>query len=123
VTPVVPLTDGRRREVRRALEAELRRLERSMGDTDERFGPVELDACATGRAPEAKALERRAMARRLRERENEKLGELQRALRRLDDGAYGACTKCGEAISSERLDVFPAAPTCAGCVTAPPAGG
>lgn len=37
------------------------------------------------------------------------------ALKRLDDGAYGDCTDCGEAIPLARLVVQPAAPRCAGC--------
>lgn len=37
------------------------------------------------------------------------------ALQRIDAGAYGACAKCGEAISPERLDVLPFTPLCRNC--------
>lgn len=119
---VSPIPERRRKKVRRALEVELRRLERRMGATDERFGPAELDACAVGRAPESQDLERIAIARSLREREHEQLAELQRALRRLDDGVYGRCTTCGGEIAQERLDVFPAAARCSACSRDAPGG-
>jgi RNA polymerase-binding transcription factor DksA len=37
------------------------------------------------------------------------------ALDRVSDGSYGYCLKCGEEISSERLDVVPATPFCRHC--------
>lgn len=37
------------------------------------------------------------------------------ALKRLDAGEYGECTRCGETISAERLDLLPATPFCASC--------
>ena len=35
-----------------------------------------------------------------------------RALQRLDDGTYGSCVICGEAIAEERLSALPAAERC-----------
>jgi len=40
---------------------------------------------------------------------------IQAALARIDAGEYGFCTKCGEAIATERLDLLPATPFCAKC--------
>lgn len=37
------------------------------------------------------------------------------ALDRIDAGEYGYCVRCGEEISSERLDVLPATPFCRNC--------
>lgn len=37
------------------------------------------------------------------------------ALRRLDDGTYGMCVNCGDAISEERLRAVPTAALCRGC--------
>lgn len=39
---------------------------------------------------------------------------LKAALVRIADGEYGACTVCGEEISSERLDLLPGTPFCKG---------
>ncbi len=40
------------------------------------------------------------------------LDELDRALRKLDDGTYGICEACGEEIPPERLEALPGAPFC-----------
>ena len=40
------------------------------------------------------------------------LGEIDAALKRIDDGAYGICTKCGREISLERLEARPWAALC-----------
>ena len=37
------------------------------------------------------------------------------ALGRIADGSYGECTKCGEDISQERLDLLPYTPMCRHC--------
>ncbi len=37
------------------------------------------------------------------------------AVMRLDDGTYGQCERCGEAIGSERLEAIPDATTCRAC--------
>ena len=40
------------------------------------------------------------------------LADVERALQRLDDGTYGTCEACGEAIDEERLEALPAARFC-----------
>lgn len=50
--------------------------------------------------------------------EHAALGEIERtrqALQRLDEGLYGICTKCGEAIAPARLAALPAAALCINC--------
>jgi RNA polymerase-binding transcription factor DksA len=42
------------------------------------------------------------------------LADVERALRRLDDGTYGTCDACGAAIADERLAAQPAARFCVG---------
>ncbi|WP_209426639.1 TraR/DksA C4-type zinc finger protein [Pararhodobacter sp. SW119] len=39
------------------------------------------------------------------------------ALKRLDEGEYGYCTKCGDRIADARLDLLPATPFCSNCAT------
>ena len=41
-----------------------------------------------------------------------RLGEITAALKRIQDGAYGTCSKCGQEIETERLEANPAAATC-----------
>jgi RNA polymerase-binding transcription factor DksA len=38
------------------------------------------------------------------------------ALKRIADGSYGICAKCGDDISPERLDAVPYAVTCRKCM-------
>jgi RNA polymerase-binding transcription factor DksA len=45
------------------------------------------------------------------------LDEVERALSRLDDGTYGLCSSCGEAIDESRLAGRPTTQTCTSCVT------
>lgn len=40
------------------------------------------------------------------------LADVDRALRRLDDGTYGTCEACGNAIGDDRLAAMPAARFC-----------
>ena len=42
---------------------------------------------------------------------------IEAALHRMDEGEFGFCTKCGAAISEERLDVLPFTPFCRACAT------
>jgi DnaK suppressor protein len=44
--------------------------------------------------------------------------EIDRALAKLDDGDYGVCDVCGEAISDERLEALPWATLCVTCKAA-----
>lgn len=43
--------------------------------------------------------------------------ELRAALKRCDDGGFGICANCGEAISDERLELVPQAQLCRRCAT------
>jgi RNA polymerase-binding protein DksA len=40
------------------------------------------------------------------------LAEIDAALKRIDDGTYGTCTKCGKQIGAERLEAMPWAALC-----------
>jgi DnaK suppressor protein len=45
----------------------------------------------------------------------ERITQVERALDRLDDGQYGWCERCGNAIPVERLAAFPSATLCVSC--------
>lgn len=51
---------------------------------------------------------------------NNELREIDRALKRLEDGGYGECVRCGETISEKRLEALPYASLCFDCADAPP---
>ncbi|MFJ3201558.1 TraR/DksA family transcriptional regulator [Streptomyces sp. NPDC086989] len=60
----------------------------------------------------------RAHVAALLERAAERLEELDRAVDRLERGAYGWCEGCGERIAPARLEVRPEATTCVRCADA-----
>lgn len=43
------------------------------------------------------------------------LAEIEAALRRIEQGSYGRCERCDDAISLDRLDVLPMAALCGSC--------
>jgi DnaK suppressor protein len=45
----------------------------------------------------------------------ERVVQVERALERLDGGAYGYCERCGNPIPAERLAAFPSATLCVSC--------
>ncbi|CAM3000457.1 transcriptional regulator, TraR/DksA family [Paracoccus aminovorans] len=47
--------------------------------------------------------------------EQAELKRIDAALRRIADGDYGWCTRCGERIADARLDLLPDTPLCADC--------
>ena len=47
--------------------------------------------------------------------DDRRVGQVERALERLDDGSYGWCERCGNAIPVERLAAFPSATLCVTC--------
>ena len=57
----------------------------------------------------------RELEQGLEEGAEELLGRIEAALRRIDDGTYGACENCGEPIGEERLEAMPWATLCIEC--------
>jgi RNA polymerase-binding transcription factor DksA len=51
------------------------------------------------------------------------IDNVDRALARIDDGTYGRCDHCGEAIDRARLEALPAAHLCLDCKGNPRGGG
>ncbi len=59
----------------------------------------------------------RAQVSALLDQARRRLGDVEAALARWDDGVYGRCVTCGEAIAPARLAARPTAPTCIGCAS------
>ncbi len=56
-----------------------------------------------------------AFSFRLRGRERFLMGKIETALRKLDEGTFGACEECEEPISRKRLEARPEAQLCIQC--------
>lgn len=76
---------------------------------------VELDQTRLGRLTRMDALQDQAMARATAERRRLELTRIGSALARLDEGEFGFCVKCGDAIPTERLDIDPTTLVCVAC--------
>ncbi|TGY90369.1 TraR/DksA family transcriptional regulator [Marinicauda algicola] len=86
----------------------------SQGASEDRK-PVGLDQQSVGRLSRQDSLQVQAMAKAAEARRAQELRRIDAALRRLEEGEYGYCVECGEAIEGRRLGIDPAAPRCAGC--------
>ena len=105
-------------EIRRRLEAErAERAELSAGGAEAR-STVEVDQQSVGRLSRMDALQGQAMAQAAERRRQSRRQQIDAALRRLDEGEYGWCLRCGEAIAAARLRLDPALPTCRDCAAA-----
>jgi DnaK suppressor protein len=90
------LTDERDR-----LESQITALEPGGGSAfDDNFADSGQVAAEQG--------ENKVLAQQLRA----ELDEVERALAKLDDGTYGKCETCGEAIAEARLEAMPATRYC-----------
>jgi RNA polymerase-binding transcription factor len=57
----------------------------------------------------------REIEQSLEENAEHLLASIDAALGRIEDGSYGRCERCGEAISEERLEALPYATKCIEC--------
>jgi DnaK suppressor protein len=85
---------------------------------EEALRVVELDQTSVGRLSRMDALQGQAMSQERARRRQRELQRIAAALRRLENGEYGDCQDCGEAIDVRRLEMDPAATLCIRCATA-----
>ena len=57
----------------------------------------------------------RELAETLEDNEESVLAAIEGALRRIDEGTYGVCQRCGKQIAPERLEAIPYAELCIDC--------
>jgi len=48
---------------------------------------------------------------------NREIRQIEQALRRIDEGTYGSCARCGAAIAAARLQALPDASLCIDCAS------
>jgi DnaK suppressor protein len=73
------------------------------------------DTFYTDTIDQAAAETDRNFSLQLKNRDRDVLWQIDEAIKRLDDGSFGACERCGEAISEGRIDAFPFATLCIDC--------
>ena len=77
---------------------------------------VELDQQSIGRLSRMDALQQQAMATAMSVRKQNEKRSLEEALYRMNQGDYGDCIDCGEAIELRRLKLKPSVLKCLDCM-------
>jgi len=108
------MTDERVNHYRELLIGLRNELEHSLAADRDETAPVSPDR-AIGRLTRQDAMLAQQMALELKRRNEARLGQVRRAVERIDDGEYGRCIRCDEDISEARLSVKPETPVCIRC--------
>lgn len=90
-------------------------VENSLGEHGQSV--VELDQQAIGRLSRMDALQNQAMAVAQQNRRDAEAKGLRSALQRIEDGEFGYCEDCGDAIAAKRLELNPTATRCVSCAS------
>ena len=102
-------------EFRRAIEDRLTELSADLARGASGTETVALDQQSIGRLSRQDALLNQAMSQAQQARRGSEIKGLQAALHRLDEGEYGYCEDCGEAIAQGRLALNLTATRCISC--------
>ncbi|HEX2090878.1 MAG TPA: hypothetical protein VHG28_00695 [Longimicrobiaceae bacterium] len=102
-------------EIRGELLRSLSRLERSIKISGEAARPGDLEQDTVGRLSRIDAIQNQGLTQSLHARERQQLASVLEALRRIEEGCYGACVACGGSIPFERLTIFPETRNCTAC--------
>jgi DnaK suppressor protein len=108
------LTPEQLEELRAILVATKDENDRHLAASAEDARPVDLDL-SIGRLSRMDALQQQHMAMARVRRVEEQQDQIRAALRRIEDGTFGECLRCGEPIAFARLRVRPEATLCKEC--------
>ena len=105
------------RNIRADLEADLEVVERQLAEHGATPNPDDAVEVSTdeGFADSAQATTERSEILSLIEQLQHSHAAITKALRRMDEGIYGKCERCGRAIPIERLEARPTASLCVNC--------
>lgn len=104
------LLEERRNQILRELKVDGEQKKNGTGDFDSRF-PDYGEKEDENAAEVADYEEHLTMEREL----EVSLFNVEKALKKIEDGSYGQCEKCGNPINPERLRAFPSATACMDC--------
>ena len=102
-------------EARAALLARRAQLEEDDRISAEGRAPVTLQQDSVGRLSRMDAMQVQAMALAAEKRRRAERARIDAALARIEEGEWGWCVACGEAIAEARLRHDPSVPRCVGC--------
>jgi RNA polymerase-binding protein DksA len=100
-------------KIEKALRARLSELRTRLAKVDrELHKPLPADS-----EDQAIELENQEALEGIGKTENTEIHRIEAALKRISEGTYGTCAKCGEPIDPRRLKALPIAATCISCST------
>jgi len=100
---------------RKILQEQLKELKNKLGGAvEELSGEPEVMPDLSDRATAETDLH---FDLRVKDREQKLIDKINEALKRIDDGTFGICERCGEPIEIERLKARPVATLCIDCKT------
>ena len=103
--------------LRSALVSRLEALRAASETTADTRKPVALDQTAVGRISRMDAMQVQAMAVATEQRRRAETARVEAAIARIDEGEYGYCISCGEAIPAKRLEIDPTVAACIACAS------
>ena len=98
-------------EIAKALNARLSELQHHLSKVDNELHK-RLSADSEDRAIE---LENQEALEVIESSDIREIRQIQAALKRITDGTYGICARCGKSIDPRRLKALPTATTCISC--------
>ena len=104
-------------ELRRRLDDERQHILTQLADmgVDAQTGQPKSDQFEQGFADSGQATAEKALSLSMAEGLLESMKEVEAAIGRIENGTYGKCESCGDAIPGERLDARPVARLCVAC--------
>jgi DnaK suppressor protein len=113
-----PWTASELTELRAELEADVVHLKKEIRDAEQEIVGLLRDGgdgAANAQADVGSTTLERDHEMSLANNARDMLDQIERALARIDDGTYGICESCGNAIGKGRLQAFPRATLCVSC--------
>jgi DnaK suppressor protein len=113
-----PWTPAELTELRSELEADVVHLKKEIRDAEQEIVGLLRDGgdgAGNDQADVGSTTLERDHEMSLANNARDMLDQIERALARIDDGTYGICESCGNAIGKGRLQAFPRATLCVSC--------
>lgn len=101
--------------IRARLTSRLAELEMLEAAGEDERATVTLDQQAIGRLARMDLMQRQEMAKETHRRRQVERFKITATLKRIEDGEFGWCLECGNAIADRRLEIDPTAPLCVSC--------
>jgi RNA polymerase-binding protein DksA len=108
---------------RKRLDEERERLVTVIEEIESEQEEVRLTETSSDRSPDPNTAEGGSLAFELEmelslaKNAEDLLGKVDEAIRRIDEGTYGNCAECGQAIPVARLEVLPYTKLCVDCAS------